>query len=619
VLFSALQLNLNVSEIPYIVALINAQMNTLQDVHQQFASFFADTNLLPYAYLTSRKLSEGHICLHLDEIDSIKAELPVAYRELLQDPSILPELPFVTENLSHKQPFVLHNNKLYLQRYFNYETLILNRIAEFISTEEVSEGERTEALGTLKDFISQLFPKVLEGGDVRTDWQQAAAVSAVLNNFTIITGGPGTGKTTTVAKMLSILLKINPDLKIALAAPTGKAAARMAESLKAASRDFEGSIAGKMQSLEPSTIHRLLKTVAGTPYFKHNKQNPLNKDVVIIDECSMIGVALFAKLLDAIGPQTRLIMLGDKDQLASVEAGSLFGDLCQAQVQLNGFSPDRTALINTLNGSLKLQPALTEQATKHPLFQHIVELQFSHRFKSDGGIGKLSKAIIQNDIAALTAFMEPDADPQVCIDEQHDQKLFQAFVAGYADYIKEPDIKTALQKLNKLRVLCAIREGDQGLHALNRKVEQYLSGLGLLQLRGDFYENRPIIITSNNYALGLFNGDVGLLRPDHKGVLKAWFEDSDGTLRAIFPGLISQVETVFAMTIHKSQGSEFGQVMVVLPMKGHNVLLTRELLYTGVTRAKDKIFIQATAAVIMQTAMGKVERASGIAERFING
>jgi exodeoxyribonuclease V alpha subunit len=594
-------------------------MHTLNDVHHQFASFFSDIKLQPYAYLVSKKLSEGHICLHLDGLNTEEDVLPAAYKAQLHEVTVLPDVPFVTTDPLLKQPFVLHNNKLYLQRYFNYETLILNRIAAFIAAEKQSEGQRLMELKAAYAFISQLFPRQsINAVSGRTDWQQAAAISAVLNNFTIITGGPGTGKTTTVAKMLSILFNINPELKVALAAPTGKAAARMAESLKEASAGIDQRVARKMQSLEPSTIHRLLKTVTDTPYFKNNRQNPLNHDVVIIDESSMIGVALFAKLLDAIGPQTRLIMLGDKDQLASVEAGSLFGDLCQAQDQLNMFSPERTALINELNGTLDHEVPNTEHAYNHPLFQHIVELRFSHRFTSDGGIGKLSKAIINNDVPALTGFLLPDADPQVLVDEHHSHQLFESFASGYAEYINEPDIQTALRKLNKLRVLCAIREGDQGLHALNRKVEQYLAGKGLLRLKGDFYENRPIIITSNNYALGLFNGDVGIIRPDTKGVLKAWFEDSTGTLRAIFPGLISQVETVFVMTIHKSQGSEFDQVMVVLPLKEQISMLTRELLYTGVTRAKHKIFIQGTKSVTMQTAEGKVERASGIAQRFIN-
>lgn len=586
-------------------------MNTINDVHQQFASFFSSPTFQPFAYLVSKKLSEGHICLNLDDSEVENS------RGLLEEKWVT-----TVENSSStsgiKQPFVLHNNRLYFQRYFNYETLILQRLQEFIGAEKKLESARLKALQQESSFIKALFNPIQNSIESpKTDWQLVAAISAVLNNFTIITGGPGTGKTTTVAKILSILFKVNPKLKVALAAPTGKAAARMAESLKETSAKFNQDVAENIRGLEPKTIHRLLRSIKDSPHFRHNQQNPLNYDVVIIDESSMIGVALFAKLLDAIGPETRLIMLGDKDQLASVEAGSLFGDLCQSQTQLNIFSSLRSALMNELNGNLPMpRSAEVDGQANHPLFQHVIELKVSHRFTSDGGIGKLSRAIIQNDVSVLQDFMETNADVQVVIDQVYSKQLFEKVVDGYREFIQEPDIKTALMKLNNLRVLCAIREGEQGLHATNRKIEKYLSDKGLISLKGDFYINRPIIITSNNYALGLFNGDVGMIRPDEKGVLKAWFEDSQGNLKALTPGLITQVETVFAMTIHKSQGSEFNQVFVVLPQTENIAILTRELLYTAVTRAKSKVFIQGTKAVIVKTADGQVQRASGIAQRF---
>ncbi len=582
-------------------------MNTLNDVHHQFASFFDSPTLQPYAYLVSKKLSEGHICVALEEMEIGNSQM------LLEEPLV------TTEDSGIKQPFILHNNRLYFQRYFNYETMILKRLLEFIEADKQVELERLEAIQQESAFIKKLFkPRHQSSANAGTDWQLVGAISAVLNNFTIITGGPGTGKTTTVAKILSILLKINPQLKVALAAPTGKAAARMAESLKASSSSFDQGVAESIRALEPRTLHRLLKSIKDSPHFRHNKHNPLNYDVVIIDESSMIGVALFAKLLDAIGPETRLIMLGDKDQLASVEAGSLFGDLCQAQEQLNLFSQIRTALTNELNGNLPIIiPQEEEKIRNHPLFQHVVDLKVSHRFTSDGGIGKLSKAIIQNDVPVLQEFIKLNADVQVEIDEHYSNRLFEQVVAGYAEFIREPDIKTALVKLNNVRVLCAIKEGEQGLHAINRKIEKYLSDEGFISLNKDFYINRPIIITSNNYALGLFNGDVGIIREDENEVAKAWFEDGQGNLKAIFPGLITQFETVFAMTIHKSQGSEFNQVLIVLPQTENIAILTRELLYTSVTRAKSKVFIQSTETVIMQTAEGQVQRASGIAQRFL--
>ena len=591
-------------------------MQTLNDVHQQFASFFKSETLQPYAYLVSKKLSEGHICLQLEELDTEKENLPAYYKwngmvDLLNE-------KLVTSAEGIKQPFILHNKRLYLQRYFNYETMILNRIMEFIAAEKILEAERTDLLNKHQSFIKGLFNSAGPEGKIIANWPLAAVITGILNNFTIITGGPGTGKTTTVAKILAILFMMDPGLKVALAAPTGKAAARMAESLKKANLQVDAGITEKFQSMQPSTIHRLLKYIPDSPYFKHNRQNPLDYDVLIIDESSMIDVALFAKLLDAIGPKTRLILLGDKDQLASVEAGSLFGDLCQAQKSLNIFTESRAGLINSfceLSSAQITQNSIAEKAN-HPLFQHIIELQYSHRFKSEEGIGKFSGAIIQNDEEVIQSFLIPGADLQVQVDMEYSQKLFEDFVKGYEEYIREKDIKTALLKLNGLKILCAIRDGEQGLYALNRKVEKYLSERKLISLTNEFYEHRPILVSSNNYVLGLFNGDVGIIRKDEKGVLKAWFEDSEGTIIPFIPGLLSSVETVYAMTIHKSQGSEFDRVMLVLPDVENISILTRELVYTGLTRAKSRILLQGREAIILQAANVRVQRASGIAQRF---
>lgn len=591
-------------------------MQTLNDVHHQFATFFKSSTLQPYAYLISKKLAEGHICLDLDLLDEEIESLPEAYATK----------PFVIEDLSgesmvsidqgEKQPFILHNNRLYLQRYFNYESIILNRIMDLINTEPVLQLEREESIASHKEFIAGIFNSARTRAE--TDWQLAAAITAVMNNFTIITGGPGTGKTTTVAKILGILFSIKGNLKVALAAPTGKAAARMAESLKSAALNIGDGFKEKFQSLEPSTIHRLLGSIPDSPYFKHNQGNPLQYDVVIIDESSMLDVALFAKLLDAIGQNTRLILLGDKDQLASVEAGSLFGDLCQAQDDLNLFTADRATLINSFSDAPQRMIGIDSivPAASHSLFQHIVELKHSHRFVGDEGIGRFGRAIIENNVVVVREFLVPEADDQVTVDQSYSDKLFEEFVLGYADYIEEPDIKIALTKLNNLRILCAIRGGQQGLHAMNRKAENLLSDHGLLTYTSEFYANRPIIITSNNYALGLFNGDVGIIRPDEKGFLKAWFEDAQGNVKSIIPGLISNAETVFAMTIHKSQGSEFNQVLVSLPSADNVSILTRELLYTGVTRAKKRVLVQGTENVIIKAVHEKVNRASGISARF---
>lgn len=596
-------------------------MKTINNVHQQFAEFFNSEPLKPFAYLVSKKLSEGHICLDLNEVNTELEDVEF-YDKTLLNGFELKEEPLVTSKDGAKQPFVLHKNRLYLQRYFNYETIILNRIKAFIETEKEENEKRMQEIKSHAAFIKTLFSEsdtaVKTHNVAHINWQLIAAVSAILNNFSIITGGPGTGKTTAVAKILSILFTINPSLKVALAAPTGKAAVRMAESLSSSRLDISEDIKEKLQAITPGTIHRLLKYVPGSPYFKHNSSNPVSYDVVIADESSMIDVALFAKLLDAIGLNTKLILLGDKDQLASVEAGSLFGDLCKMQPELNMLSAERAEFINSFISDPRRQinNDYILKGSAHLLSEHIVELKYSHRFTSDKGIGKFSKAIIKNDVTGINEYLENNPDEQVATDTEYKNEIFEQFAEGYTEYIKEPDIKKALQKLNQLRILCAVREGEQGLYNLNTAIENYLRKKKLINKNSEFYENRPIIITRNYYSLGLFNGDVGIIRPGEKGVLKAWFEDSDKELKSILPGYIAEAETVFAMTIHKSQGSEYNKVLVVLPDNLNIPILTRELLYTAVTRAKSKVIVQASKEVILHTAEGVVKRASGIMERF---
>jgi len=591
---------------------------TLNDVHQQFAEYFDIPALKPYAYLLSKKGSEGHICLHLDKIKEEQENLPESYQKIETSNSILETLPVVGLNGNDKQPFVIYQNRLYLQRYFRYETDFLQRIKQFLVTEQALLPERMALLQSQQPLISQLFAAAGSSyGTDPVDWQLAAAITGVLNNFTIITGGPGTGKTTTVAKILAILFATDPALKVALAAPTGKAAARMAESLRNTTIEVDGAITEKFRQLQPATIHRLLKPINGSPYFRHNKDNPLNYDVVIVDECSMIDVALFAKLVTSIHPDTRLILLGDKDQLASVEAGSLFGDLCQAQEQLNLFTPARRQFINSFMADENRHiPGTQERNDAHPLFEHLVELRHSHRFTGNTGIGKFSKAIIANNVPVIQSFFPPSADEQVVIDAAADVKLFEDFIAGYETFIAEKDITTALKLLNAQRVLTAVREGPQGLYAINKQIEKYLHDKRLINAHTEFYQNRPVILTRNYYEHGLFNGDTGIIRADENGVLMAWFEDSTGALNAVLPGYLTQAETAFAMTIHKSQGSEFGEVLVLLPDTTDVPILTRELLYTAVSRARQKVYVQGTPEVILMAAERFVERASGIASRF---
>ncbi|MEO6682242.1 MAG: AAA family ATPase, partial [Ginsengibacter sp.] len=321
-------------------------MKVTNNVHQQFAEYFPSENLHPYIYLLSKKMSEGHICIDLNELKESDLDNLYTFRKrninnenLVSDGSTI-------------EPFILSNNRLYMHRYYNYETIIFNSITQLIKSENQQKKINEDILKEHASFIRDLFPAE-KNPDATSEinWQLVAALSAALNKFTIITGGPGTGKTTTVAKVLAILYSINPELRVALTAPTGKAAARMGDSLKNATSNanmpLSDQIKNSFETIIPSTIHRLLGFQPNSIYFKHNEDNPVNYDVVIIDESSMIDVALFAKLFLALAPDTKVILLGDKDQLASVEAGSLFGDLCQAQENLNLFPADRGHFINS--------------------------------------------------------------------------------------------------------------------------------------------------------------------------------------------------------------------------------------------------------------------------------
>ena len=591
---------------------------TFNDVHQQFSSFFKDEQLKPFAWLLSKRMEEGHICIPIadlwKEANSNPWPIPADSKGLFKC------YEHVSTNPDKPRPFILFQNKLYLHRYFQYETQIIQSIHRLLEEERSYHDDRLKALFDHQTFVSRLTATgSLEGiaENEKIDWQLVAAIQAFMNSFSIITGGPGTGKTTTVAKVLSILYTHNPSTRVALAAPTGKAAVRMAESLKQTTLALDPTIKSIFERLMPSTLHRLLKYIPDSVHFKHNADNPLPYDVIIVDEASMIDVPLFAKLLNAIRSGARIILLGDRNQLASVEAGSLLSDLCKCIEQVNGIPLENLEQINHfINDKERKVSDVYQSNSKHPLTGHIIELQRSHRFTSNSGIGKLSKAIITNDSDTLKDIIHQNTDPAINIDQRYNEDIFQEFVEGYEEYIEEKDIAAALQKLGSLRVLVAVKDGEQGLYRVNTKIEETLRAKGLIRKDNMFYEHRPIIVTRNNKDLNLYNGDIGIIRKDDNGNLKAWFEDSEGQLRSIIPAYLTEAETVFAMTIHKSQGSEYNRVLVVLPDNAENPLLTRELLYTAVTRAKKIVIIQAREKTILSTAAAEVQRGSGIEERL---
>lgn len=465
-----------------------------------------------------------------------------------------------------KTPLILINDNLYIHRYFQYEQSLVERL-----------GDMSNTVGSFQHdlLLDELFGPC-SGGE--GDRQREAAKVALERKLSIISGGPGTGKTSTVLKIILLLFQVLGDvLSVGLAAPTGKAAARLSQALKAgkASLDPDGQVLPDL--LEAMTIHRMLGVKRYSPSFHHHRENPLPYDVVIVDEASMVDLALMAKLVDGLKPESRLILLGDKDQLASVEAGSVLGDL------INGLPENTTVL------------------TK------------SYRFK--GGISRLARSVNNGSVEESWSILRSGDFTDVSI---YDAAKVETIGSRFREYMEHAvlsgediDIKLLFQQLNRFQILCAIREGRFGVAALNRAVEQYLASSGFDTTSSEFYPGRPVLITRNDYGLNLFNGDIGLCAYDRNGRLKVWFEQHDTTLSSYLPQRLPQCETSFALSIHKSQGSEFNQVLVVLP-ENDSRILSRELVYTAVTRAKKQVELLASKEILALAIQRRVKRSSGL-------
>ncbi len=613
------------------------------DLHAVFADLFTCQQSRSAAYAVSKKLADGHICVNIETYNNqlkTDRELAVDFNPNYQVAIDLEQLllsPMVGGNRDI-QPLIYHQGNIYLQRYFSYETEIVEQINRLITPSTNSNPFTKELLLEHQSFVLDLFSdhqtSPSQSDEENINWQLTAALTSILSNFSIITGGPGTGKTTAVAKLLALLCTIKPNLRVALAAPTGKAAARMKESLMGAVirqtngadrpiRELSSNLTQIFDNLKATTLHRLLGYQPGSHYFKHNQNNPLEFDVIIVDESSMIGASMMAKLLNAVGNSSKIIMLGDKDQLASVEAGSIFGDICLTQKGcMNLFSKDYAEFINQFISDKDAQlkgDFVTSALPSNPLQHHIVELKKSWRFKNSEGIGQFSRAVIDGEIPEELFEMPTTQGQYVMVSDEYESDIFYKLIDYYQNYILEPDIVKALKEVNQVRVLCAVHESDYGVDYYNALIERYLGTKGLILPNGSFYDNQPIMITQNDKTLNLYNGDVGVVRKSGDSY-KAYFEDASNEkgYREISTTYLSAYTTVFAMTIHKSQGSEFNHVAVIIPNHNQSQLLTRELIYTAVTRAKTDAIIFSSKEMLLQGVAKQVERASGITNRFIN-
>ncbi len=565
----------------------------------------ASEAVLAAAALTCGALLEGDVCLPLARWAGQRAWAEVAGGLLL------PALVDWREQLAASAlvgppgafaPLILHGERLYLARYHAYEA----QLAEQLLARGNADPEIDEAL--LADGLSRLFAR--NSGQAGPDWQRLAAAQAVRRNLAVISGGPGTGKTSTVVRLLAALLEQpgGERLAIGLAAPTGKAAARMAEAIRNAKAELPVSAAIKAALPEEArTLHRLLGSRGDSPRVRHNAASPLPLDVLVVDEASMVDLALMAKLVDALPANARLILLGDKDQLSAVEAGAVFAELCEGR----GFDEQTAATLQRLTGQ-----QVAVQTPRSRLGDAVVLLTHSHRFAGDSGIGELARRINGGDAAGTLNLLKEQRLDLAWQSQPAPAALLDRLEQGYAPYLaaaRTGDAAATFSAFNAFRALCAQRQGPWGVAGINEALEARIKRRFSLPTRERWYPGRAVMVRQNDYALGLFNGDIGICLATEHG-LRVFFEGDDG-FRPFSPARLPSHDSAFAMTVHKSQGSEFSEVLLALP-ETPSPLLTRSLLYTGITRAKHKVELWALPARLAEAVSTRAERAAGLAERL---
>lgn len=466
-------------------------------------------------------------------------------------------------------PVRIDGERMYLSRYWEEETRVLARLLQRIPRHVAP------AHGRLRASLDAYFP----GSDAAD--QRAVAQVCALSRLGIITGGPGSGKTTTVARLLGVLLDQDPHLRIALAAPTGKAAARMVEALADSTRhgDFPPEHAPRIRDLPATTIHRLLGYSPHRGY-RHDENNPLAHDVVIIDEASMVSLSLMDKLLAGLAPATSLILVGDAHQLASVEVGAVFADLVDG----------------------------LREAPVSP----VAQLRRTWRYGEE--IHGLAEAVKAGDTRDVIARLSPGSDdaPVATLDIDRLAAALLPAAQRIHEAAAEGNVREALSLLEGQQLLCAHRHGPDGASTWNRRISAHLAA-SLGQRLGEWYPGQPLLITKNDYALNVFNGDSGVIIRAGGRLVAALGEGDD--VREVPLSQLSDVVPAYAITVHRAQGSQFEDVYVLLPAADSRIL-TRELFYTALTRARRRVRIVGEAPAVETAITRHVRRASGLAVRL---
>jgi len=622
-----------------------AEEGELRRLSCAFARFVATLGAAPPALvLAAAILSEleghGHSCVQLADLAASPAELlgwsEEQWKLLARAAGPLPrsgkawaellagcQQVWERDAFDYDQPLVLDGGRLYLRRYWRDETLVARAVRE-----RALQAREVDA-DTVRGWLDLLF--AAQGQAEGPDWQKLACAIALRGSVAIITGGPGTGKTYTVARLLALLFATAPEAgsqRIALAAPTGKAAARLKQSIDKALGELADRVGPRLPLRELTlrmgaarTLHSLLGARPDSRAFAHHAGNPLDVDVLIVDEASMVHLEMMASLLDALPAHATLILLGDKDQLASVEAGAVLGDLCH-DAQAGAYSLDTRDYLRAACGETLPEEFLGDGG---PLAQQTVMLRHSRRF--GGPIGQLALAVNAGDAARAESVLRGGQEGVRWIENAQQQHVLQLAQSGYGAYLdvlntgleaglntnREEWVRQVLQRFESFRILCAVRDGEWGVSGLNEAVAGRLAQAGLLRPQGEWYVGRPVMVTRNDYATSVYNGDIGVTLPDpaRPGALRVYFLEGE-KVRSVLATRLRNVETAFAMTVHKSQGSEFRHTVLALPRE-RGAVLTRELVYTGITRASEQFTLVSPAGAVLAEAIAlRTHRTSGL-------